>query len=1058
MHGFVSMETIRQSMSRSPSKLSKFKVRTASSPVGSPGSPLSPSFSRSFSANAAADPRFMRPYAGASLTEQLPASAKSNKFSLRRAMPLRASSRRTSPNAPLRRALSDTISQGNTLPPPPSFPRASGEENFKHGSVTGKQETDITAQVTRFELDDEPIKFEILKAKAEDSSAGTKCHLPAKSSPLKRSDGIMNLDQASLGSPRAKRRSLHSVNFGSDFNVFDQGILSNKDPHASSMSSTFLRRTSPQRRTIPQRRSKLQQRFGSGFSRPRLTTDSGNESPGNSPASVRTRPRMSLDSAPMTSLREPDSPFLRPAPSDFLNILPHRTAPKPHPLSKALTPSSSTSSMADDSPTHDPPIPVAPARPSMIFSASLPIGAGRPATKGIAAGDVSSADSVATPDAYKTAKPLPAAFMSTGLISKRNRNIDQPSGFFASVNMPDTPSKKFNIQPMTFSPTPAKLAASRGFNASYARHEFGTPTKPLNLHPSNVSPESFGKGVNIFGSQTTLPRRGSFASLESEDHATLPAGQVDSQSSNDELPPTPTKQSTGTGRPHSKGNSLRSSIFGRRTSLGPDTFASPTAVDTAPQHPSCKHFSEENFPGDRLVIDDTLTPLITFSSFDDSSFSRSRMLRQSHARPSPTPLSRHALKSFLNVSDASSSTKTDRLAATPPAKPHAQLQTSPHTPHGLPSADTRTGLLPATPTGPRDPAPGFPRTAIPTTDNDIDLEILARFSVVTVYGVGEFSIVYRVQQPRITSGQNRDVWAVKKTKKPFTGSIDKKRKRREVQVLKALRGHEHIIDVVDTWESGNHLYIQTEFCENGNLKDFLEQAGYKARLDDFRIWKILLEMSQGIKFIHDSGFIHLDLKPANVFIDWEGVLKIGDFGMASSWPAPSDIDGEGDREYIGPEILSGRFDKPADIFALGMIMLEIASNCVLPDNGSSWQKLRAGDLSDLPSLTFSSDSDLVRDESGDPVDLLRNMRAHDLVQPPNFMVDSRDTEALDNVVQWMISPLPESRPVINEILNCGGVLWVGRRRRAGATVFEGNWGPADDVLADQDVDMMDVLV
>ncbi|TKA54070.1 hypothetical protein B0A49_09666, partial [Cryomyces minteri] len=233
-------------------------------------------------------------------------------------------------------------------------------------------------------------------------------------------------------------------------------------------------------------------------------------------------------------------------------------------------------------------------------------------------------------------------------------------------------------------------------------------------------------------------------------------------------------------------------------------------------------------------------------------------------------------------------------------------------------------------------------------------------------------------------------------------------------------------------------------------------AGYKARLDDFRIWKILLEMSQGIKFIHDSGFIHLDLKPANVFIDWEGVLKIGDFGMASSWPAPSDIDGEGDREYIGPEILSGRFDKPADIFALGMIMLEIASNCVLPDNGSSWQKLRAGDLSDLPSLTFSSDSDLVRDESGDPVDLLRNMRAHDLVQPPNFMVDSCDTEALDNVVQWMISPLPESRPVINEILNCGGVLWVGRRRRAGATVFEGNWGPADDVLADQDVDMMDV--
>ncbi|KAK3060839.1 mitosis inhibitor protein kinase swe1, partial [Teratosphaeriaceae sp. CCFEE 6253] len=91
--------------------------------------------------------------------------------------------------------------------------------------------------------------------------------------------------------------------------------------------------------------------------------------------------------------------------------------------------------------------------------------------------------------------------------------------------------------------------------------------------------------------------------------------------------------------------------------------------------------------------------------------------------------------------------------------------------------------------------------------------------------------------------------------------------------------------------------------------------------------------------------------------------------MASEWPAPAHLDGEGDREYIGPEVLEGRFDKPADIFALGMIMLEIAGNIVLPDNGTSWQRLRAGDLSDLPSLTWTSDSDLLRDESGDPVEM-----------------------------------------------------------------------------------------
>jgi mitosis inhibitor protein kinase SWE1 len=55
----------------------------------------------------------------------------------------------------------------------------------------------------------------------------------------------------------------------------------------------------------------------------------------------------------------------------------------------------------------------------------------------------------------------------------------------------------------------------------------------------------------------------------------------------------------------------------------------------------------------------------------------------------------------------------------------------------------------------------------------------------------------------------------------------------------------------------------------------------------------------------------------------------------------------------------------------------------------------------------------------------------------------------------MISPAPQDRPIIQQVLKAQGVRWVQSRRRAGATVFEGNWGPADDVLAD-DAEMMDV--
>ena len=73
------------------------------------------------------------------------------------------------------------------------------------------------------------------------------------------------------------------------------------------------------------------------------------------------------------------------------------------------------------------------------------------------------------------------------------------------------------------------------------------------------------------------------------------------------------------------------------------------------------------------------------------------------------------------------------------------------------------------------------------------------------------------------------------------------------------------------------------------------------------------------------------------------------------------------------------------------------------------------------------------------------------------MIDPEDERSLESVVILMMQENPDYRPTINEVYNFPGVQWVERRRRAGATIYEGPFGPSEEVLGvDMDVDMTDV--
>ncbi|EEB09102.1 WEE protein kinase Wee1 [Schizosaccharomyces japonicus yFS275] len=304
-----------------------------------------------------------------------------------------------------------------------------------------------------------------------------------------------------------------------------------------------------------------------------------------------------------------------------------------------------------------------------------------------------------------------------------------------------------------------------------------------------------------------------------------------------------------------------------------------------------------------------------------------------------------------------------------------------------------------------------------------------RFRNVTLLGQGEFSEVFQVEHPL----ERTVKYAVKKLKVKYSGPKERQRLLQEVGIQHALRGHDHIVELIDSWEWDGYLYMQTELCENGSLDKFLEEQGHYSRLDEFRVWKILIELSLGLQYIHHQNFVHLDLKPANIMITFEGTLKIGDFGMASTWPVTNGTEREGDCEYIAPEVLTHhQYDKPADVFSLGITVFEAAANIVLPDNGLSWRKLRSGDLSDAPRLSsseFRSSSSLDTGEI-----------------PANNIIGQG---GLDRIVQWMLSPNPLDRPTVDQVLTTDEVAWIESRRKAGATIYEGIYGSSNSSHSDQ---------
>lgn len=93
--------------------------------------------------------------------------------------------------------------------------------------------------------------------------------------------------------------------------------------------------------------------------------------------------------------------------------------------------------------------------------------------------------------------------------------------------------------------------------------------------------------------------------------------------------------------------------------------------------------------------------------------------------------------------------------------------------------------------------------------------------------------------------------------------------------------------------------------------------------DEPAAWAYLCDLLSALQHLHSQGFVHLDLKPANVLITDSGRLKLGDFGLLlelkqkSTDPVEEKVKEdvqEGDPRYMAPELLCGEYGPAADVF------------------------------------------------------------------------------------------------------------------------------------------------
>ena len=163
--------------------------------------------------------------------------------------------------------------------------------------------------------------------------------------------------------------------------------------------------------------------------------------------------------------------------------------------------------------------------------------------------------------------------------------------------------------------------------------------------------------------------------------------------------------------------------------------------------------------------------------------------------------------------------------------------------------------------------------------------------------------------------------------------------------------HPNIVEMYDVGEDDGQYYIVMEYVDGKTLKQVLKQRGH---LSITEVVDIMLQLTDGLAHAHDAYIIHRDIKPQNIMILSNGMIKITDFGVATALNSTQLTQTNsvmGSVHYLPPEQANGKGSTVrSDIYSMGIMMYELLTGLV-PYKGESAVEIALKHLREpLPSV------------------------------------------------------------------------------------------------------------